>query len=183
MADEIQIKSQGKYIELAARGHWEFARRRNTSGIVAIVALTPRRELLLVEQYRAPLNCRVVELPAGLAGDIPGEEDEDFSSAARRELEEETGYAASDLQPLGMGPPSAGMTTELVTFYRAEGLRKIGAGGGDPSEEIQVHLVALDGLASWLEERRGAGCLIDLKVYAGLFLAGHTRDLGRASSP
>ena len=40
-------------------------------GIVGVVALTPEHNVVLVEQYRVPVGARVVELPAGLAGDTP----------------------------------------------------------------------------------------------------------------
>jgi ADP-ribose pyrophosphatase len=110
----------------------------------------------------------VIELPAGLAGDVPGEEDEALEAAARRELLEETGYQAKEMVRLFHGPPSAGITSEELTFFLAEGVERVAAGGGDPSEDITVHAVPLDTVADWLEEQARLGKRVDVKVYAGL---------------
>ena len=81
---------EGKHVQFVRTGHWEYATRPKTTGIVYIIALTAQNEVLLTEQYRIPVGKRVIELPAGLAGDVPGEEQEPLVTAARRELLEET---------------------------------------------------------------------------------------------
>ena len=124
---------------------------------------------MLVEQHRIPVGSRVIELPAGLAGDLPDAEDEDFKEAARRELLEETGYEAENIKFLCEGPPTAGLTSEIQTLLRATGLRKTGPGGGDESEDITVHAIALEELDTWLASAAKRGCLIDPKIYAGLY--------------
>jgi ADP-ribose pyrophosphatase len=167
--DEIEVVAQGRFVRLARRGTWEYAERFGIGGIVAIVALTPERRVVLVEQYRIPVGARVVELPAGLAGDTPEHAGEPLEAAARRELLEETGWAAGSLERLGEGPPSAGLTTERIAFFRARELRREGEGGGDSSEDIEVHEVDLDQIDAWLAERERAGRLVDPKVYAGLY--------------
>ena len=164
---------RGRFIRLVRRGGWEWAERTNASGIVVIVAVTPDDKVLLVEQHRVPVGGPVIELPAGLAGDIAGEEDEDLSVAANRELEEETGWRAERLERLTAGPVSAGMTSEVLTFYRAHGLQRVGDGGGDPSEDIVVHEVPLTEVHGWLEARAAAGVMADPKVYAGLYFLQH----------
>jgi NAD+ synthase (glutamine-hydrolysing) len=63
---------------------------------------------------------RVIEMPAGLVGDEPGQEEESFESAARRELLEETGYEAASLEPLFAGRPED--ATEENLQSRARGL-------------------------------------------------------------
>ncbi len=166
---ESQTLFQGHFLQVKKIGHWEYVERSKTSGIVAILAVTERRELILVEQFRVPVNQRVIEIPAGLAGDIEGAENEALAEAAKRELVEETGYAADRMEYLTEGPPSAGLSTEVVTFFRAHGLKKISAGGGDGSEDIQVHLVPLAQLDAWIETKRKEGCLVDYKVYAALY--------------
>jgi ADP-ribose pyrophosphatase len=163
---------EGKYVRLVRQGKWEYAKRKGVSGIVGIVAVTPDRKLVLVEQERAPVGKRVIELPAGLAGDSKGHEREDLADAARRELLEETGYEASELKRVAEGAASAGMTDEVITLFVAEGLRKTGEGKGDGSEDLTLHEVPLDKAAAWLDERAKQGKLIDLKVYAGLYFAG-----------
>jgi ADP-ribose pyrophosphatase len=165
---QIQTLYQGKYLRLLRSGTWEFVKRNNVCGIVGIVAVTDARELILVEQFRAPVNARVIELPAGLAGDLADAPVEDLALAAKRELLEETGYEASGMTLLAEGPVSAGLSDEVITLFRATGLTKHDDGGGDESENITVHHVPLDGIDAWLAEQRKAGKLIDLKLYAGL---------------
>ncbi len=167
---------QGRYLRLVVDRGWEWCERVNASGIVVIVAVTPNDDaapqgrLLLVEQERRPFGARVIELPAGLAGDHD-DADEAMATAALRELEEETGYTAERMAPLFEGPVSAGMTTEYLHWVQGHGLRRIGPGGGDASEDIVVHEVPLDRVEAFLEERRAIGVLVDPKVYAGLYAA------------
>jgi ADP-ribose pyrophosphatase len=160
---------QGRFLAMFERGGWEYVDRVGASGVVVILAVTDANELVLVEQHRVPVGASVIELPAGLAGDLPDARDEDFGAAARRELLEETGYEAENIEFLCEGPPSAGLTSEIQTLLRATGIRKTGPGGGDESEDITVHTIALDGLDDWLAERVQRGCLIDPKIYAGLY--------------
>ena len=170
---DVHTLADGKHIALVRRGKWEYAARKGVAGVVGGVAVTDDRRLVLVEQERPPVNCRVIELPAGLAGDDARHKDEDLAAAARRELLEETGYAAREMRRLAAGAASAGMTDEIITLFLATGLTKTGPGEGDGSEDITVHEVALDGILDWLAAREGDGRLIDLKVYAGLFFARH----------
>jgi ADP-ribose pyrophosphatase len=138
---------------------------------VAIVAITDERRLILVEQFRIPLMKSVLELPAGLVGDVPGDEQEQLVDAARRELLEETGYEARQMKWLTSGPSSAGLTSEVVDFFLATGLVRINEGGGDHHEDIMVHEVPVDTARTWLAERSNGGVLVDPKVHAGLYLA------------
>lgn len=168
MSGDREIVWQGRYLQVARRGTWEYVTRQGTTGVVGIVAITEDRRIVLVEQYRPPLGARVIELPAGLVGDRAGQEQENMEEAALRELQEETGYAAGEMVRLAEGVSSAGLSDECITLFLARGLRRTGDGGGDGSEEITVHEVALTGIAEWLEERRREGLAIDLKIYAGI---------------
>jgi len=167
--------AEGKYLQLVKQGKWEYVRRKGISGIVAIVAVTDDGKLLLVEQYRPPVGRRVVELPAGLAGDEPGSENEPLSAAAARELFEETGYEAREMTQVGAGTASAGLTDEFITLFRATGLKKTGAGAGVGGEQITLQEVPLAGVEQWLAQKVTEGCLIDLKVYGGLYFANAQR--------
>jgi len=168
----VRILGEGRFLRLVDRDSWEHVERINVSGVVCMVAVTPGKELILVEQYRAALRRATIEIPAGLVGDIPGGEDEAFETAATRELEEESGYTASHMRFLSEGPTSSGICSETIRFYRAEGVRKISDGGGDHSEDIIVHIVPLAGIHDWLEKQTERGVFIDPKVYAALYFAG-----------
>jgi len=161
----------GRHLRLVARNGWEFVERPGVHGIVLVVAVTPEGRLLLVEQRREPVDGNVLELPAGLAGDADSPAGEPLEEAARRELAEETGWEAASMERLTAGPPSAGVTSEVVTLFRARGLVKAGAGGGVEGEEITVHEVPLEGAEAFLLAREAAGVLVDPKVWAGLFFA------------
>jgi ADP-ribose pyrophosphatase len=161
---------QGKHLRLVQTGHWEFVERTQASGAAVIVAVTDEGKLLLTEQFRPPVNKRVIELPAGLAGDTDGQESEHFSAAARRELLEETGYEAQTFTHLLTGPSSAGLTSELISMFHATGLSRVSAGGGIENENITVHEVLLSDLDRWLDAKIQEGFLVDPKVFAGLWL-------------
>jgi len=92
MAATIVVETP--YLRMLERDGWFFVERPNSKGIVTIIPLTRDSKLVFVEQYRAPLDRRVIEFPAGLMGDEAGHEDEDPLTAASRELEEETGFRA-----------------------------------------------------------------------------------------
>ena len=127
--------------------------------------------LLLVEQWREAVGANVLELPAGLAGDAGSPAREPLEEAARRELVEETGWNAEAMERLTPGPPSAGVTSEIVTLFRARGLSKEGPGGGVEGEAITVHEVPLASVEAFLHERAAGGTLVDPKVWAGLWFA------------
>lgn len=170
MAD-IEVIAEGKYVRFVRRGRWEFVERTVASGVVAIIAVTPEGKMVLVEQMRAPFGKRLMELPAGLAGDVPGTEKEALSEAAKRELLEETGYEASEMKYMAEGAASAGLCDEVITFFKAGGLKKVGKGGGDESENITVHEVPVNEVPAWLDQKRREGYEVDLKIYGGLYFA------------
>jgi ADP-ribose pyrophosphatase len=165
------VLAEGNHLRLLEDQGWEMVERVRVSGVVVLVAVTEARRLLLVEQYRRPMRGRVIELPAGLAGDHPGSEHETLLSAAKRELLEETGFAATDWRILTDGPASPGVSNEVLTFFLACRAQRVGKGGGDESEEIVVHEVALEDVESWLEAQRQGGLFVDPKTYAGIFFA------------
>ena len=166
----MKLIGEGKYLRLLKKGRWEFVERVNASSVVAMVAVTRENEIILVEQYRPPVKRRVIELPAGLVGDVDG--DHDQQRAAKRELVEETGYRAHRVERIVEIPSSAGLTTETTVLYRCTGLRRVGEGGGDETENIKVHLLPLEKVAGWLARRVRRGAFVDAKVYAGLYYAG-----------
>lgn len=173
MEDEpVEVMASGRFLQMVKQGRWEYVRRHNASGAVAVVAVTDAGELVLVEQHRVPMGRACLELPAGLAGD-GDDADEAFGLAARRELEEETGYRAGELRRLYPVCTSPGMTSETIDLYLATGLTRISAGGGaaDEGEDITVHVVPVAEADAWVAVRSASGVLVDVKVYLGIALA------------
>lgn len=164
-----RVIAEGKYLRLVDEDGWEICERKNARGVVAILAVTDDGKILLTEQRRAAMKKQVIDLPAGLAGDNAGSEDEPLSEAAKRELLEEVGYDAKTMTELMSGPPSPGMSTEMVTFFRAGGLSKTNAGGGVEGEGITVHEVPVQEIRSFLAAQEQAGAVVDVKLYAALY--------------
>src|SRR5438309_1911624 len=129
---------EGKKVLVLERDGWEFVERIKGKSAVVILAVTDDDRILFVEQFRRPVNARVIDFPAGLVGD---DGHDDPAETAKKELLEETGYACKYVERLASGPTSPGITSEIVTFYAASGLEERGAGGGVGGEEITVHRI------------------------------------------
>lgn len=168
MSDTITTLYQGKFVKLSKNGHWEYAERVNASGAAFILAVTPARELVLVEQYRVPLQARTLELPAGIIGD-EGHGGEAIEASALRELEEETGYRAARAEILLSGPVAPGLASEMLHLVRAHDLVRVSAGGGVDNENITVHVVPLAQIDAWLARKAAEGLLVEPRIYAGLY--------------
>ena len=156
----------GKYLRIEEEDHphgvWEYARRQRNISAAVILPVTDADEVVLVEQYRVPLHCSCIELPAGLVGDdIEGE---DVQASAQRELVEETGYSARDWTYVGEFASSPGMVGETFHFFIARGLEKIGSGGGVEGEGIRVHIVPRRQISAFMAAARARGCAMDVRL-------------------
>ena len=158
----------GRYLGLYEIDGWEYVSRENANGVVVLIAVNAADELLLVEQFRPPVQTSVIELPAGLAGDLD-DPNEGLLLAAQRELLEETGYEAGHLEMLMTCPSSAGLTDETITFVLASDLKLRGPGGGDASEDITLHAIPLADVEEWLQDHIRRGALLDSKIYTALY--------------
>ena len=158
-----EIMWQGRFIVAKKRGRWEYVSRARGIGAAVILAVDDGH-VLLVEQYRMPLQARCLELPAGLVGDET--EGEDVATSAARELVEETGYRPDHIEIIGTFASSPGMVSETFTLVRAHGLTQVGEGGGVPGEDITVHRVAVADLAGFIADKRRDGVVIDVKMLA-----------------
>jgi ADP-ribose pyrophosphatase len=152
---------EGRFVRAMKQGRWEYASRTRSVTAVVILAEVDGK-VLLVDQPRVPTGKRCVELPAGLVGDV--DPDATIEGTAVKELEEETGYTADKIERVGSFYSSPGMVSEDFTLVRATGLRKIGDGGGDDSEDINVHLVAREDIAAFIETKRTEGFGIDVRL-------------------
>ena len=155
------VEWEGKFLRIVRDGRWEFVER--CGGVHAVVILAEHEDkIVLVEQVRVPLgNRKCIELPAGLVGD---EDDKGVEETAIKELEEETGFTAGRIEVIGEFFSSPGMVAEGYTLVRAHDLRRIGEGGGNDHEEIEVHLVPRAEIAAFVDLKRSEGCGIDTKM-------------------
>jgi len=151
---------------------WEALERVSIGGIVVMVAITPAGSVLLEKQFRPPLGRDVIELPAGLVD--PGES---METAAKRELIEETGWSAKNLDFLAEGPISTGASTEVLRAFLCTGLEHVGKNGGDDNEIIEVIEVPLSKALDFLRNAQTKGTLVDLKVYGLIELAKKALDM------
>lgn len=162
----MEILAKGRFLELVQRNGWEFVHRTRGSTPVGIIAVNDKRELILIEQYRVPLQRNVLEIPAGLVGDE--HQAESWQEAAGRELVEETGYGAEGFELLSTGPTSAGLTDEQIMLVWARGVAWRCKAVGDGHEQIKVHCMPLHKIERFVDEYAAQGT-VDPKVYAALY--------------
>lgn len=96
--------------------------------------------LIMIEEIRTPIGKSILAFPAGLI-----EEGEDPAEAAIRELEEETGYRAGEIEPIIYEYPAVGYSDEKVYIFKAKNLTKTHR-HLDPTEDIKVHKISVDEL-------------------------------------
>lgn len=164
------VVEEGRFLRFVRIGDWEAVERTSPRPAVGVAALTEEGDIVLVEQWRPPLRAMVIEIPAGLAGDLPGKASESSAAAARRELLEETGFRAARLRRAFTGPVSPGITDEQVALFVATGCRRVAEGGGDGDESIVVHRVPLARADRWLAARMRRGIPVDVKVHLAVHL-------------
>jgi len=125
---------------------------------VAVVALDDKDNILLVKQYRKPVEKELLEIPAG--GIDPGETPED---CVRREMREETGFLPRKVVKLGGFYSSPGFCTEYLYLYLATELVHSPLKAED-SESISLVRVPLE----QVPELIASGAIVDAKSIAGL---------------
>ncbi len=106
---------------------------------VAVVAMTPRDELVMVRQYRHGTEQLSLEPPGGLV-----KEGQDPEQSAREELEEETGYQAPSLELLGWMHPMPALFTNRLYVFMAKNAAPSGHRAPEETEELETVLVPLD---------------------------------------
>jgi 8-oxo-dGTP pyrophosphatase MutT (NUDIX family) len=133
--------------------------------VVAMVPLLPgERSVLLVRQYRGPIDAELLEIPAGLC-DVDGE---DLEATAARELVEEVGREAGQLELIARWYPSAGFSDQFVHLYLATDLTEVPAQRqGVEEEHMTLEEVQLSDVPALIADGR----LVDSKTIIGLLLA------------
>ena len=134
----------------------------HNGGVVIACQPGPGR-ILLISQYRYPVNHDLIELPAGRV-----ELGEDRFLAAKRELTEETGFVAKRWRDLAHMYSAPGFCNELLSFYHASDLVFQGK-ALDEDEETDVLNVTLEEAWSWVRE----GKIRDAKTVAALGMLIH----------
>ena len=131
------------------------------SGATAIVAVDSEGDVLLVRQYRKPVERTLLEIPAGGI-----EAGEDPLECARRELAEETGFAAGQWEKLGVFYTTPGFCTEEMHVFLATELKAV-EGTADFDETIELVRSPLSSVPDLI----ASGEICDAKSIAGLLLA------------
>ena len=127
---------------------------------VNVVAYTRANEAILIRQFRTGTETVELEIPGGMVD--PGEEPE---AAAARELEEETGYVAARLEPLGWAYPNPAVQTNRIHCFLALDCDKRHEGQQDTGEDIAVELVPADHLPELVRAGRIRHALVLVAFY------------------
>ncbi|TYP54256.1 NUDIX domain-containing protein [Thermosediminibacter litoriperuensis] len=130
-------------------------------GAVAIVAIDDDGSVLMVRQYRKPVEEELLEIPAGKL-----EDNEDVRACAQRELIEETGYRAENLVHIIDFYTSPGFSNEKMSLFIGRNLKKA-AGKADEDEYIKMEKIPFEQAVKMAY----SGELKDAKTIVGLFLA------------
>lgn len=147
-----------------AEGELEFIRHRGASAVVAYLDPpgSPDPRILLVHQFRYAAGGDLYEVPAGM----PDGPDESWEAVAARELEEETGYRASEFFYLSRIYTTPGFTDEVIHLFAATGLTE-GAVHRDGDEYMEVVPLRLSEAVNAI--RRGE--IVDGKSVAAILWA------------
>ena len=131
-------------------------------GAVVVVAERPDGSFVLVRQFRTAIGEVMLEMVAG--GLEPGEQPE---AAARREMEEESGYVVESLRPLGVIVPCPGYSAERLHCFHARVGQQPGATRPDFDEQVTAVVMTGDEIAAAI----AGGGLTDAKSIAIWHLA------------
>jgi len=132
-------------------------------GAVAIIPITKNKKIVMVEQYRKPLEKSIIEIPAGKL-----EKGESPEITAVRELEEETGYTTKKLTKVTSFYTSPGFADEIMHIYVSDELEKLDFPPAlDEDEFVEIHELTLAEAKQYIQEQR----IHDAKtIYAILYL-------------
>ncbi|MDD5439885.1 MAG: NUDIX hydrolase [Candidatus Omnitrophica bacterium] len=107
-------------------------------GAALIVPFLTRDKVILLRQYRGPIDTYIYELPAGTL-----DKNERPVECARREVIEETGYRSTKMTKLGMIIPVPGYSTERIYIFKAENLTRVGANNYSPLQKTETRTLGM----------------------------------------
>lgn len=116
---------------------------------VNVIAITKDGQFVMERQYRHALGCTCYELPCGVI-----EEGETPLEAARRELQEETGYGGGEWKKLMVLSANPGTMTNLAHCFLATGVEEISEQHLDDTEELEVHLLSREEVCHLLQNNK-----------------------------
>jgi len=135
-----------------------------------IVALTKDGQVVLVRQYRHGVRDVLLEFPGGVV-----EDGEDPLEGAKRELLEETGYAASKFVQVGKVYPNPAIQTNTLYCYLALDVEIVGGQNLDAGEDIEIHLMPLDELVNLAKRGEFLHALMNSVLFSALAYLGRIR--------
>ena len=133
---------------------------------VVVLPFTPEGDVVVIEEWRQAVGRVNRGLPAGTV-----ESDEDFETAARRELTEETGYEADSVECLTTVEPLNGLANSIHHHFVARGCQQTGEQELDENESISVETATVEDLmrqvaTGELRDGRSALCLLYYAQFA-----------------
>ena len=131
------------------------------------LAITEDNKALMIKQYRHPLGEVVLETPGGFV-----DEGEDFSTAMKRELLEETGYAFTQVEYLGRMAANPGILTNYTEMFIATGGRKVSEQKLDHNEELEIVLLSMEALTEALMQQQVKQSVHTNCIFYGLMKLG-----------
>ena len=130
-------------------------------GGAVVVPVTDQGKIILVTQYRFPVDKILLELPAGKLG-----KNENPLNCACRELEEETGYKSEYVKEIGIIYTTPGYSSEKLWIYLAKDLRP----GNHNREEGEYGMEVFEFTLDEIEQKIFNGDIVDGKTISGIFL-------------
>ena len=124
---------------------------------VNVIALTPKKEVILIKQYRHGNRQVTVEIPGGMCDKKEGKKgfvEEDFISAGLRELREETGYVGTEVKLIGVVEPNPAFQNNFCGTILVENVRQTHNQELDSHEEIVVYTRPLSDITEMIRTRQ-----------------------------
>ena len=148
---------------------WEYLQKRSC---VIVFAVTDENKVVLIKNYRVPIEKYVIETPAGLTD----HEDETLEDLAKRELMEETGYVAEKFYALPPHPQEIGVSSAMIFNFLATGAKRINNNSGDATEDITVFELPLAELDDYYL-KMPSDTLFSFNILASYEIARHLKIL------